>query len=407
MLSGIHRIRLYGTLLLFCIVTSPAGAVWPEHLVKIVVPYAAGGAGDTLGRIVSNILDNSYKQAFVVENRPGAGGTVAALAVSKASPDGQVLLVAGTGSYVFGPAYYGVAYQPLRDFSHIALLGSSPIVLVVDAKLPVTDLQSFIAYASASRSGLSWGAPGMGTLPQLIGEMFVSSAKLSNAVGVNYKGDAPAIADLLGGHIQAAFMTLSSAKAHIKAGNFKAISIASKKRNQEFKDLPTFSELGYPQLTAAVWFCLSGPSGLPADLVSKLNHDIRKGFRQPEVRKMLLNEGFDLPDLSPGETTHFIEAEIRRWQPLIGVKVDPTAIDNSLINHPGIRDASAFGLDNSIVIQDVATAIMVDEKFDLATLQQELLKEFDPPRTPSIFIEVNKIPGNQMGRLERTLLIAL
>jgi tripartite-type tricarboxylate transporter receptor subunit TctC len=263
---------------------------------------------------VAEVLEKNGKQDFHVENRPGGGGTVAPLAVSKAAPDGQTLLVTGIGSFVLGPAYADVGYRPMQDFTHIALLGGTPLVLVVNPKLPINDLKSFMAYAAAEKRGISWGSSGRGTLQHLIGEKFSSEANVPNMVSVNYKGDANILTDLLGGHIQASFMTLSAAKAHIKAGTVKPLAISSARRNAELKDIPTFSELGYPQLTATLWFCLSAPAGLPTELVEKLNLGVRQGFHQPEAQKILMGQDIEFHDVDPKETNRFIEAETLRWK---------------------------------------------------------------------------------------------
>lgn len=292
----------------------PVFAAWPLTAVKVLVPYAPGGPTDTLGRLVADVLEKGSKQSFIVENRPGGGGTVAPLAVSKAAPDGQTLLVTGVGSFVLGPALADVGYRPIQDFTHIALLGGTPLVLVVNPKLPINDLKSFLAYASSKQQGISWGSSGRGTLQHLIGENFASLAHVPNMVAVNYKGDANIIIDLLGGHIQASFMTMSAAKPHIKAGTVKAIALTSARRNSELKDIPTFSELGFPQLTATLWFCLSAPAGLPLELVGKMNGWVRQGFQQAEAQKILHGQDIEFNDFDAKETQLFIEAETLRWK---------------------------------------------------------------------------------------------
>ena len=315
--NSLKAMRSIGAFVFAVLLALPAWAVWPVGPVKIVVPYAPGGPGDTLGRLAAEVLSKRYGQVFFVENRPGAAGALAALAVSKVAADGQTLLIGASGSLAIGPAFADPGYHPMRDFSHIAVLAGTPSVLVVNASLPVTDLRSFLTRAATSKTGTNWAAGGRGTVQQLVGEMLMSSAAIGNAVHVDYKGDGPLLNDLLGGHIEAAFMTLSAARAHIKAGSLRALALSTSRRNPEFKELPTFLELGYPELTSATWFCLSAPDGLPAELVTQLNREVRMGLRQPAVQRQLLAQDFEAYDLDPLETTRFIESETRRWGALV------------------------------------------------------------------------------------------
>jgi tripartite-type tricarboxylate transporter receptor subunit TctC len=290
---------------------------WPSKPVKVTVPYAAGGTADLLGRLVSEQLTGVYKQNFYTENRPGAGGTVGSLAVSKAPADGYTLLVSGIGSHVIGPAMAATGFDPLHDFSHIAVLGGPPTVLVVPADLPVKDLKEFLAYAGGRKQGLSWGSPGQGTHGHLIGELFISATQVKDFVHVGYKGGAPAMVDLMGGHIQAAFVTYSAAHAHIRSGKVRALATSAMRRMPELKEVPTFAELGYPELTASTWFALSGPKGLSIEWVDQLNKAVRRALLHPNMRKILAAEGIESYDFGPVEVRHFLEVETLRWGQLI------------------------------------------------------------------------------------------
>ena len=306
------------TALCFCVINavliSASWAAWPASPVKVVVPYAPGGPADTLGRAVADVLERANKSTFLVDNRPGGSGTVAPLAVAKSAPDGQTLLVTGMSFYVLGLAQTDTGYHPMRDFSHVALLGGTPFVLVVNAKLPIDSVKSLVDYAALNKQGISFGSVGSGTIQYLMGEKFASAAHVPSMISVGYKGDANILTDVMGGHIQAAFMTLGAAKAHIKSGALRAIAISSAKRNSDLKTIPTFAELGFPQLTATLWFCLSAPGGLPQDLMDKMSSQVRMGFQQPEAQKVLSNQDIEFPDYDAKETQRFIEAEILRWK---------------------------------------------------------------------------------------------
>ena len=289
---------------------------WPQRPVKIVVPYSAGGTADNLGRLTADYLSNSLKQPFIVDNKGGAGGTLGSLLVAKAAPDGYSLVVSGIGSHVIAPIILGSSMNPMKDFTHIALLGGPPSALVINADLPVKDLKGFMAYVNAAPKGLSWGSPGLGTHAQLIGEVFAVGNKL-NMVHISYKGAGPAVMDLLGGQIQAGFMTLRSAASHIHSGKLRVLAITSTKRLKDYPHVPTFAELGYPKLTALTWFSLSGPAGLPKSIVTKLNLEVRNGLRSQAIRDQLAIEYIETEDWDADTFTQFFKSEIELWSPMV------------------------------------------------------------------------------------------
>jgi tripartite-type tricarboxylate transporter receptor subunit TctC len=307
--------------LLLCLVLAgelAAQPSWPSKPVRLVVPYAPGGTADILGRLVAGKLGSVNAQSFYVENRPGAGGTAGSLAAARALADGHTFVISGIGSHVIGPALSNTGFQPLRDFSHIAMLGGPPTVLVIHQELPVRHLKDFLTYAAARERGVSWGSPGQGTHGHLIGELFAASVGLNNMVHIGYKGGAPAMLDLMGGHIQAAFVTYSSANAHIKSGKVRALAISSAQRRQDLSEVPTFAELGFAQLTAYTWFAFSGPSGMSQSLLEKLNLEIRQGLREADAQSVLASEGIEPYDFDVERTEQFFLTETIRWKRLIG-----------------------------------------------------------------------------------------
>ena len=287
---------------------------WPQRPVKIVVPYAAGGSSDSLGRLISVGLTDSLKQPFVIENKGGAGGMIGSQQVSKSAPDGYNLVISGVASHVIGPSENPKTYDPIKDFTHIAMLGGPPIVLAVNAQLPITDLKSFIAYAKANP--VSWGSPGKGTHGYLIGEAFEVMSK-TPMQHVAYKGGSPAVADTIAGHIPALFTTLSTASAQIQAGKLRALAITSSKRMPEFPNVPTFTEQGYPKLVALTWFSLSGPPGMPAPVVDKLNKEVRKIMQSQAAKDMLAKSSMETFDWDSARFTQFVGEELKQWAPMI------------------------------------------------------------------------------------------
>ena len=312
------QMKIFSTL--FAVLMAGASAQaqvndWPSKPVRILVPYAPAGSSDTLGRMVAQQLQNSLKQSFIVENRGGGGGTIGSAAISKTAPDGYNLVVSGIGSHVIAPAQMNT-FNPMTDFTHIALLGGPPLVMVVHPSVPVHTVQELVAYAKQLKDGLSWGSPGQGTHGHLTGELLAKQAQYPQT-HINYKGAGPAVTDLLSGQIPAAVMTYSSANAHVKSGRLRALATTSTKRLAEIPTVPTFAEIGYPELTSITWFSLSGPPGMPAALVKKINEEVRRALKTEAAQKQLAFESMETQDLDAATFTRFVNSEIERWTPLV------------------------------------------------------------------------------------------
>ena len=265
---------------------------------------------------IARHLGEAFKQTVVVENKGGAGGMIGSLQVSKALPDGYTLVVSGIASHVIGPIESPGSFDPLKDFSHIAILAGPPLAVVVNAALPVKDFKEFMAHIAANPKGLSWGSPGQGTHGHLTGEVLRASAKL-NMVHISYKGAGPAVADLLANQIPAAVMTLSSANAHVDSGRLRLLAVTSSRRLPEYPNVPTLAELGYPGLTGITWFALSGPTGMPPALVDKINAEVRRGMQSPAIRALMKAESMETADYDAAAFTRFMASEIERWAPAI------------------------------------------------------------------------------------------
>jgi tripartite-type tricarboxylate transporter receptor subunit TctC len=294
-----------------------AAQAWPDKPVKIIVPFAPGGSADTLGRLIAQKLGEQLKTSFVVENRPGAGGALGSDLVAKAAPDGYTLVVSGIASHVIAPLLpNGTPYDPVRDFTHVALFGGPPAVLAVHPSVKARDLREFVLLAKSKPGALSYGSPGNGTQGQLVAELFKQRAGI-DVQHVPYKGASGAVTDLIAGHIPAVSTTLTTAASQIRAGRARALAISAATRLPEFPDIPTYAELGYPDLVAIVWFSLSGPANLPADIVERLNAEVNRALALPDVRERLKPEGIVPNRLTAKEFSAFVAEEFRRWEPIV------------------------------------------------------------------------------------------
>ena len=298
--------------------TAPAWSQqYPAKPVRLVVPFPPGGTADTLGRIVAAKLTESLGQNFVIENRPGAGGLVGSDLASKAAPDGYTLLVSGIASHAIAPALASKPpFDPLRDFTHIALLGGPPSVFAVHPSLPAKDLKAYVAFARARPHELSYGSPGNGTQGHLMAELFRQRAKI-DIVHVPYRGAALAVIDAVAGHIHGVSTTVTTASAQIRAGRMRALALSSVERLPDYPGVPTFREVGYRDVVGTVWFSLSAPAGVPADIVSRLNGEVQRILQLQEVRDRLRGDGIAPNQLDPKAFSDFLAAEVKRWAPVV------------------------------------------------------------------------------------------
>ena len=295
--------------------TAPARAEWPDKPVRVIVAYAAGGANDLLGRVFADQLSKTFGQSFFVENRTGGGGMIATEAVARAAPDGTTLQVSGMPSHVLAPVMTkSTSVDPIKDFTHIAYLGGPPNVFVVHPSLGVNSFQDLLALMKREKDGMQYVSPNVGAVGNMVAEYIADKEKIK-LVHVAYRGGGAAIQDLVAGHVKVGSMTLSTTRPHILAGKLKPLAVSSEKRLPEFPDLPTLAELGYPELVVTTWYSLSGPAGLPRDIVTKLNAAVNKAMTLPEVQKHLETEMVQTKAMTPEEFTAYMQSQLALWAP--------------------------------------------------------------------------------------------
>jgi tripartite-type tricarboxylate transporter receptor subunit TctC len=295
-----------------------AGAAdWPERPVRIVVPLSAGGAADTFGRLYADALSAAFGQQFYVENRVGAGGLIATADVARAKPDGYTLMVSGIPTHVLGPAMNkNVGFDPMRDFTHIAFFGGASNAFVVHPAFGVRSFDAFMARAKRDSGGIEYVSAGVGTVGNLVAEYLAAKTNI-NLIHVAYKGGANAVLDIIAGHVKVGMLTFSSVAEHIRAGTLVPLVVTASARLPQMPDVPTFRELGYPELVATTWFALSGPAGVSADIVTRLNREVVKAMDRPQMRQQIDQDAVEVQAMSPAEVTQYFQSEIDKWQPMI------------------------------------------------------------------------------------------
>jgi len=296
---------------------SAAAVDWPTKPVRVVVPLAAGGAADTIGRVFAASLSTAFRQQFFVENRVGAGGVLGTEAVARSEPDGYTLMVSGMPFHVLSPVMNpNVTFDPIRDFTHIAYFGGTPIVLVVHPSLGVKTFVEFLALADGTGGGLDYVSPGLGTVGNMVAEYVAgrSNLKLQH---IPYKGGGSAIQDLVAGHVKVGCMTWSTTLGHVRAGSLIPIAITTEQRLPEFESLPTFQELGFGDLVLTSWFALSGPANLPTNIVEALNREVNKSMNSDEIRNALSKESILTKPMTSTEFTAFVQSEVDKWTFLV------------------------------------------------------------------------------------------
>ena len=306
------------------IAQAPKPAAYPSKPVRIIVGFAAGGATDIVGRIVAQKLGEAGGGSFIVENRPGASATIAADLVAKSPPDGYTLMIAATTSHSVMPGLTKLAYDPLRDFSPVSQLATSPLLLALHPSLPLRSINDLIKLAKARPGQLSFGAGGTGTPPHMAGELFKQMAGV-NMLYVPYKGEAPAITDMIGGQISMVFANVISVIPYVKSGRLRGVAVTSLQRITTLAEFPTVAESGLPGFDVASWYGLVGPAGMPADVVSKLNADIVRALNQPDVKTRLLEQGLFVQSGPPDALAALLRSELAKWAKVIkaaGTKIE-------------------------------------------------------------------------------------
>jgi len=310
-MKSIARILLTGALLAACLPV--IGQTYPSRPVRIVVPLSPGGFADTPARMLAPRLSEQLGKQFYVENKPGAGGTIGADFVAKSPPDGYTLLLTGTPHVISAHLYKKVPYDALKDFTPIALIASGPYALVVNPhKVNVSSVRELIAAAKAQPGKIDYASSGNGSAQHLVGALFSAMAGIE-LNHVPYKGSGPAMQDLIGGQVGVSFAGVPNVLGHVKAGRLKALGVTTSKRWDELPDVPTIAEAGVPGYEATLWLNISGPAGMPAEIVQRLHSEINKALQEPEVQKNFHSAGVNATSMTPQELERFIRAEYDKW----------------------------------------------------------------------------------------------
>jgi len=292
-----------------------AQTAYPSKPIRYIVPVAAGGGSDMVGRTVTERWGKALGQSFVVDNQSGGGGVIACQNTAKAAPDGYTLMQGYVATHGTSPATRKVPYDAIKDFTPIGMIGGTPNVLVVNAALPVNTVQEFVEYLRKNPGKLSYGSAGPGTLTHLTMELFKTQLG-SFMVHIPYRGIAPAFTDLIGGQTQAMFPGLAAAVPHIKSGRVRPLAVTGNVRHPLFKDLPTLNESGFKGFDAMQWYGVVGPAGMPAPMVKQLNDTLAAVLKAPDMREKLSVEAVEPIVMTPDEFAQFIKADITRWTKL-------------------------------------------------------------------------------------------
>lgn len=288
-------------------------AEYPARTIRIVVPFPAGGNADILARIVAQNMAASWKHTVIVDNRAGAAGIIGADMVAKSAPDGYTLLMGTTGTQTTNPAVYAkLPYNSLRDFAPVSNFAESPYMLVAHPSLPVRAVKDLVALAKGRPGQLHYASFGTGSSAHLVGEMFRGAARI-DIVHVPYKGGPPALADLLGGHVEMMFNLLPAVGPLIKSGRLRGIAVAAPKRAPSVPGVATFAEAGFPNFEVGSWYGVLAPGGTPKEIVAKLSAEISRIVSLSEVRKRLAIEGADPIGNTPEQFADQIRKDLALW----------------------------------------------------------------------------------------------
>jgi tripartite-type tricarboxylate transporter receptor subunit TctC len=307
-----------------CLV-SGAESAYPTKPVRVVVPFPAGSTTDIVSRQVAQGLVDTWGQQVIIDNRAGAGGTIGTLTVARATADGYTMLVGGTATHAITPNLHSkLDYHPLNDFAPIALMATTPYLLVVNPAVPANSVKDLVALAKAKPGALSYASGGNGSAPHLTAAIFSSMTGV-DMTHVPYKGSAPAIIDLMGGRVQVFFTGIPSVLSHLRASRLKALAITSRERTTVLPELPTVAESGVPGYDVSPWFGLMAPAKTAPAILKRINADVNKTMASAELRKRLSADGVEVASGTPEQFRDFVRAELAKWGQAVkqsGMKIE-------------------------------------------------------------------------------------
>ena len=291
-------------------------AQYPQRAIKMIVPFPPAGATDVVGRIVAQKLSEQLGQSVVVENRPGAGGTIGSDLVAKSAPDGYTILMATSSTHSIGPVLQKLPYDPIRDFAAITHVANVPNVLVVSPKLPVANVKELIAYARANPGKLNFASSGVGTIVHLNAELFKMLTGV-DMVHVPYKGTALSIPDVANGNIAMLFDSLASVMPHVKAGNVRPLAVNAPQRSPLLPEVPTLAEAGLPAFDRYTWFGMFAPAGTPPEVVRRLQAEVAAALKAPDLRERFDAVGAEPVGSTPEQFVERIRSDSVKWSEVI------------------------------------------------------------------------------------------
>ena len=313
----IFKASLCAAAIVFAGFAGARAQTYPSRVITLVIPFAPGGSTTIVGRGVADKMSELLGEKIVIDNRPGAGGTVGTRAVAKSEPDGYTLVLGYTGTLAIGPSLYkNVGYDPRKDFAPIGMIGNAPNSLVVNPSFPAKTVAELIAYAKANPGKVNFGSAGAGTASHITGEYFARAAGIT-LVHVPYKGTGPAMTDLLGGHIPMAFAPIPASHANITAGTLRGLAVTSTTRSSLLPDVPTIAESALPGFDASLYYGLAAPAGTPRPIIDKLNKALREALASDVVKKQLGLDGTEITPGTPEDYADFIDKDEKKWAGLV------------------------------------------------------------------------------------------
>jgi len=316
MRQGAHMLKKIALLVVLTVATGAGAQSWPTRQVQLVVPYAPGGVVDLVGRTLGQRLSQQVGQPVVIDNRPGAGGIIGVEYTARAAPDGQTIVVMDPAIVINPTLQEKIPYDLQKDLQTIAVIGSSPLVLVVNPSVPATTVAALVDYARANPGKLNFPSAGIGTTPHMAGELLSLRAHVQ-MTHIPYKGSGPAMADLVAGQVQVGFSSITAALPFIREGRLRALATTGSKRSPALADIPTMIEAGYPGFEVDLWLGIFAPANVPAAVVARMNAEIGTALQDQAVRDAFAKVGVEPRSSTVEESAKFVRAESDKWSGVV------------------------------------------------------------------------------------------